>query len=91
MAWRTASKATASLQFARVWLIALPDASPPRTPLRGARHVTVQNKVPPVEARKLLATLDAGFTAGPLIIAGLAAYWYRGGPWELIGCVRFRG
>lgn len=54
-------------------------------------HVTIQNKVPPAEARKLLTTLEADFAPRPLIIAGLAAYWYRGGPWEAIGSVRFRG
>ena len=45
-------------------------------------HVTVQNKVEPAEARALLATLQAGFQPRPVAIAGLAAYWYRGGPWE---------
>ncbi|CAM3242577.1 Phosphoesterase HXTX domain-containing protein [Sphingomonas antarctica] len=54
-------------------------------------HVTIQNKVPPAEARKLLATLEAEFQPRPLAITGLSAYWYRGGPWEAIGSVRFRG
>ena len=45
-------------------------------------HVTVQNKVEPAAAKALLAELSAGFVARPVAIAGLAAWWYRGGPWE---------
>ena len=45
-------------------------------------HVTVQNKVEPAAAKALLAELSAGFHPRPLAIAGLAAWWYRGGPWE---------
>jgi hypothetical protein len=45
-------------------------------------HVTVQNKVEPAEAKALLATLSAGFLPRPVKIAGLATWWYRGGPWE---------
>ena len=45
-------------------------------------HVTVQNKVAPAAAKALLAELGSGFAARPLRIAGLAAWWYRGGPWE---------
>lgn len=52
-------------------------------------HITVQNKVQLDVARSLLATLAVGFTPRPLIIAGLAAWWYRGGPWEPIGAWAF--
>ena len=45
-------------------------------------HVTVQNKVEPREAKALLSELEAGFVVRPVEIAGLAAWWYRGGPWE---------
>ena len=45
-------------------------------------HVTIQNKVQPAVAKALLAELSAGFVARPVAIAGLAAWWYRGGPWE---------
>lgn len=45
-------------------------------------HVTVQNKVEPSDAKALLATLSAGFAPRPVRIAGLASWWYRGGPWE---------
>lgn len=45
-------------------------------------HVTIQNKVAPAEAKALLATLQPGFAPRPVAIAGLAAWWYRGGPWE---------
>ncbi|WP_332804509.1 2'-5' RNA ligase family protein [Sphingomonas sp. RT2P30] len=45
-------------------------------------HVTVQNKVRPDVARALLRALEADFTPRRLAIAGLASWWYRGGPWE---------
>ena len=54
-------------------------------------HITVQNKVDPAIARALLAELSVNFVPRPLIIAGLAAWWYRGGPWEPIGAWRFDG
>ena len=47
-------------------------------------HVTVQNKVEPAVARALLHNLRSGFQPRPVKIAGLAAWWYRGGPWELL-------
>jgi hypothetical protein len=47
-------------------------------------HVTVQNKVEPAVARALLAQLQGGFRPRAVQITGLAAYWYRGGPWELL-------
>jgi len=52
-------------------------------------HITVQNKVKADAARVLLATLSADFTPRPLDITGLAAWWYRGGPWEPIGAWAF--
>lgn len=52
-------------------------------------HITVQNKVEPRDAKALLAELSAGFSPRPIEIAGLAAWWYRGGPWEEIGAWRF--
>ncbi|MEO8374293.1 MAG: 2'-5' RNA ligase family protein [Sphingomonas bacterium] len=44
-------------------------------------HVTIQNKVAPAEARALLRRLEAEFSPRPIVIAGLASWWYRGGPW----------
>jgi len=44
-------------------------------------HVTVQNKVEPQEAKALLTELTQDFRPRPIAIVGLAAYWYRGGPW----------
>ncbi len=52
-------------------------------------HVTVQNKVKPDVARTLLAELQLDFAPRPIAIAGLAAWWYRGGPWENIGAWAF--
>ena len=52
-------------------------------------HITVQNKVKPDAARALLSALSADFSPRPLTVAGLAAWWYRGGPWEPIGAWGF--
>ncbi len=53
-------------------------------------HVTIQNKVDPAVARRLHASLSGDPSiARPLCIAGLAAHFYRGGPWELIARYRF--
>ncbi|WBH16301.1 2'-5' RNA ligase family protein [Sphingomonas radiodurans] len=54
-------------------------------------HVTVQNKVEPKVAKSLLADLASSFQARPLAIAGLAAWWYRGGPWEPLSRHMFAG
>ncbi|QNQ10950.1 2'-5' RNA ligase family protein [Sphingomonas alpina] len=45
-------------------------------------HVTIQNKVTPAEAKALQAALALDFCPRPVAIAGLASWWYRGGPWE---------
>ena len=47
-------------------------------------HVTVQNKVQPSVAKLLLDQLSRDFRPREVEIAGLAAWWYRGGPWELL-------
>lgn len=57
---------------------------------RGWRpHVTIQNKVEPAQAKALQNELSATFRPRPLAIRGLAAWWYRGGPWEPIREHRF--
>lgn len=53
-------------------------------------HITVQNKVKPAEAKALLTELQGSFLPRPLQIAGLASWWYRGGPWEPLSEHRFR-
>lgn len=53
-------------------------------------HVTVQNKVEPPMAKALLATLAADYRPRPLTIAGLASWWYRGGPWDPLSRHMFR-
>lgn len=52
-------------------------------------HVTIQNKASPAAAKALLAKLQTDFTPRPLSIAGLAAWYYRDGPWEPIAAYRF--
>ncbi len=47
-------------------------------------HITIQNKVDPPDARLLLAKLQRDFGPRPLAVTGYAAWWYRGGPWELL-------
>src|SRR3990170_5716305 len=47
-------------------------------------HVTIQNKVKPSAARKLLAGLEADFRPRPLAISALQLHRYAGGPWEPI-------
>jgi hypothetical protein len=54
-------------------------------------HITVQNKVAPVEARALIAELAENFQSCPMSIVGLAAHHYRGGPWEPAFARNFRG
>jgi hypothetical protein len=54
-------------------------------------HITVQNKVEPATAKALHADLFAAFRPRPLVISGLAAYYYQGGPWDHIGAWSFRG
>lgn len=45
-------------------------------------HVTIQNKVTPVFAKTLIKALARDFAPRDVEIAGLASWWYRGGPWE---------
>ena len=53
-------------------------------------HVTIQNKVPPQEARALFELLQREFGPRPLAIHGLALHRYLGGPWERLGRWPFR-
>lgn len=54
-------------------------------------HITVQNKVDPAAAKALLADLRANFQPAPLAITGFSIHHYRGGPWELMQDISFRG
>ena len=63
----------------------------PQDQARPRLHITVQNKVELPVAKALHAQLAAEFTPRPLAISGLAAHYYRGGPWENIGRWSFRG
>ncbi|MFM6854421.1 MAG: 2'-5' RNA ligase family protein [Sphingopyxis sp.] len=60
------------------------DQHPPRL------HITIQNKADVADARALYAQMAAQFRARPLAITGLAAWWYRAGPWELLHQQKFR-
>lgn len=63
----------------------------PQDQARPRLHITVQNKVTPDEAKALATRLRETFEPRPLVIAGLAAWHYRGGPWDLAMKTMFRG
>ena len=54
-------------------------------------HITIQNKVPPKEARALKARLESDFRPLPLAISGLGLHRYLVGPWEKLAVYAFRG
>lgn len=54
-------------------------------------HITVQNKVSGAIAKQTLEILTAEFEAFDLEIIGIAAFYYKGGPWQKIGHWRFAG
>ena len=54
-------------------------------------HVTIQNKVPPKQARALIVELERSFRPRPLGISGLSLHRYLGGPWEKVASYSFRG
>jgi hypothetical protein len=54
-------------------------------------HVTIQNKVDPREARRLQQQLRGRYEGRSVVIPALAAWRYRGGPWEPIRSWSFRG
>ena len=53
-------------------------------------HVTIQNKVPPREARALIQALGNQFEGRPVRISGLGLHRYLGGPWESLRTFPFR-
>ena len=53
-------------------------------------HVTVQNKVPPREARALQRVLGATFEPRPLALRALASWRYLDGPWQPLKVHAFR-
>jgi 2'-5' RNA ligase len=89
VAWRVESVALEALRArladAFSGLLTPQDAAPWRP------HVTIQNKVSAREADALFRKLTGEFRAHPLVIAGLAAWEYEGGPWRLRKRYPFRG
>lgn len=53
-------------------------------------HVTIQNKVPPREARELSKSIGTRYDRRPLRISGLGLHRYLGGPWETLSTYSFR-
>ena len=54
-------------------------------------HVTIQNKVPPRDAKALIRAIGSQFDGRPIKIAGLGLHRYQNGPWETLRTVPFRG
>ena len=54
-------------------------------------HLTIQNKVPPREAKALIQALGSQFDRRPVRIAGLGLQRYLGGPWQTLRTYSFRG
>ena len=54
-------------------------------------HVTIQNKVPPRDAKALIAALGNQFDRRPIKITGLGLHRYLNGPWETLRSFPFRG
>lgn len=54
-------------------------------------HITIQNKVSPAQARALQAELPGSIVARDFAFPGLALHRYRGGPWEPVRRLPFRG
>ena len=54
-------------------------------------HVTIQNKVSSTEAKAVQVELADRIEPREFAFRGLAAFWYRGGPWELVREYPFRG
>ena len=54
-------------------------------------HVTIQNKVPPRDAKALMQALGESFMRRPVRISGLGLHRYLGGPWETLRTFPFRG
>ena len=52
-------------------------------------HVTIQNKVPSGEARRLYDALCAGWQPRTYSAEGLQLWHYQGGPWSSAAAVRF--
>lgn len=63
----------------------------PQDQARPRLHITVQNKADPAQAKALVKQLRRDFRPRPLALSGLAAWFYRNGPWELATKASFRG
>ncbi|KQS33940.1 2'-5' RNA ligase family protein [Dyadobacter sp. Leaf189] len=54
-------------------------------------HITVQNKVEPAAAKKLLAELSGSFEPFSFAVSGIRLWRYKGGPWEFLTTIPFQG
>lgn len=63
----------------------------PQDSAKIAPHVTIQNKVPPEQARALMRELEAGFRPFTARAEGLTLWRYLEGPWARDRAFSFRG
>jgi hypothetical protein len=54
-------------------------------------HVTIQNKVPPRDAKALMLKLGERYDGRPIDLPALGLHRYLGGPWETLRTIPFRG
>ncbi|HEV7332671.1 MAG TPA: 2'-5' RNA ligase family protein [Flavisolibacter sp.] len=53
-------------------------------------HITVQNKVPPAQAKETLQILQASFQPFTATALGFELWAYKGGPWEYVNTFLFK-
>ena len=54
-------------------------------------HVTIQNKVPPRDAKALMLSLGDRYDGRPIDLPAIGLHRYLGGPWETLRTFPFRG
>ena len=59
--------------------------------LPGCAAVTIENNVPPKQARALKSELESDFRPRRLTISGLGLHRYLAGPWKKLAIYAFRG
>ena len=88
VAYRIAAPALEDLRKDAAGAFALWLTAQDRAPFRP--HITIQNKVDPADARRLLESLDATFEPFEIKAMGLLAWRYLGGPWEKLANIPFK-
>ncbi len=61
----------------------------PQDAQRFQPHITIQNKVPALQAKQLYEQLTRGFAPFTVTAISLTLWHYRGGPWDLAAQFKF--